>query len=114
MKRLMKEHGLSEPEFSEEGNFFIVKFHGPGDKILDLVPSIPKEKQIDLRELGLNPRQIEALKLMVNEGRIFTNTLYQKVFKISRRSSLRDLRRLVETGQVTMMGVGKGAKYKTI
>jgi predicted HTH transcriptional regulator len=114
MKRLMKEHGLSEPEFSEEGNFFIVKFHGPGDKILDLVPSIPKEKQIDLRELGLNPRQIEALKLMVNEGRIFTNTLYQKVFKISRRSSLRDLRRLVETGQATMMGVGKGAKYKTI
>lgn len=110
----MKEHGLSKPEFSEEGTFFVVRFYGPGEKILDLVPNIPKERQIDLKEFGLNDRQIESLRLMVNEGKIFTNTLYQKVFKISRRSSLRDLRGLVETGQATMMGVGKGAKYKTM
>jgi len=114
MKRLTKEHGLSEPEFREEGDFFVVRFYGPGDKILDLVPSIPEERQTDLRKLGLNERQINALKLMVNEGNIFTNTLYQNVFKISRRSSLRDLRGLVEAGQATMMGVGKGAKYKAL
>ena len=92
----------------------MVRFYGPGDKILDLVPSIPEERQIDLRKLGLNVRQINALKLMVNEGKYFTNTLYQNVFKISRRSSLRDLRGLVEAGQATMMGVGKGAKYKAL
>ncbi|MBM4141273.1 MAG: DUF4062 domain-containing protein, partial [Nitrospira sp.] len=60
MKRLMNEHGLTEPKFLEEGNFFVVTFNGPGDRILDLVPSIPKERQVDLRELGLNERQIEA------------------------------------------------------
>lgn len=114
MKRLTKEHGLSAPEFSEEGDFFVVRFYGPGEKILDLVPSIPEGRQTDLRKLGLNERQIEALRLMLNEGEIFTNTLYQSVFKISRRSSLRDLRGLVEAGQATMMGVGKGAKYKAL
>ncbi len=114
MKRLTKGHGLSAPEFREEGDFFVVRFCGPGDKILDLVPSIPEERQTDLRKLGLNARQIEALKVMVNDGKIFTNTLYQNVFKVSRRSSLRDLRGLVETGQATMMGVGKGAKYKAL
>ena len=114
MKRLTKEHGLPEPELREEGDFFVARFYGPGDKILDLVPSIPEERQTDLRKLGLNARQIEALKVMVNEGKIFTNTLYQNVFKVSRRSSLRDLRGLVEAGQATMMGVGKGAKYKAL
>ncbi|PIR08186.1 hypothetical protein COV53_04325, partial [Candidatus Gottesmanbacteria bacterium CG11_big_fil_rev_8_21_14_0_20_37_11] len=32
MKHLMKEHGLSSPQFSEEGDVFVVKFYGPGDK----------------------------------------------------------------------------------
>ena len=31
----------------------------------DLVPSIPKERQTDLRELGFNERQIEALSPQV-------------------------------------------------
>jgi hypothetical protein len=57
---------LTEPRFSEEGDFFVVKFYGPGDKILDLVPSIPKERQTDLREFGLNERQIEALKTIIS------------------------------------------------
>jgi len=44
--------------------FFAVTFYGPGDRILDL---IPEEGVTDLRALGLNERQIEALRLMVNE-----------------------------------------------
>ena len=71
----MKKHGLSEPQFLEEGYFFVVKFYGPGDRILDLIPNIPDERQIDLKELGLNERQIEALRLMVNEKKIITNAL---------------------------------------
>lgn len=113
MKKLMKAHGLHAPEFSEEGDFFVVKFYGPGDKILDLVPSIPEERQTDLKKLGLNERQIEALRLMVNEKRIITNELYQAVSKVSRRTALRDLRGLVESGQVKAKGVGKGTKYST-
>ena len=37
----------------------------------------------DLRELGLNERQIEALRLMVNEGQELSNKDYQKMFKVS-------------------------------
>lgn len=111
MKKLMKEHGLHAPEFSEEGDFFVVKFYGPGDKILDLVPSIPEHRQTDLKKLGLNERQIETLRLMVNEKRVITNELYQAINKISRRTALRDLRGLVKSGQVKTEGIGKGTKY---
>ena len=88
MKKLMKEHGLPAPEFSEEGDFFVVKFYGPGDKILDLVSSIPEHRQTDLKKLGLNERQIETLRLMVNEKRGITNELYQAINKVSRRTAL--------------------------
>jgi predicted HTH transcriptional regulator len=111
MKRYMKAHSLSAPELSEEGDFFVVKFYGPGDKILDLVPSIPEERQTDLKKLGLNERQIEALRLMVNEKRVITNELYQTINKVSRRTALRDLRGLVKSGQIKTKGVGKGTKY---
>ncbi len=113
MKRLMKEHGLTAPKFSEEGKYFVVKFYGPGEKILDLISSIPKDRQTDLRELGLNKRQIEALRLMVNEKKIITNELYQKIFNISRRTAVRDLQGLVESDQIKYEGIGKGTKYKT-
>lgn len=112
MKRLMKEHGLSLPQFSEESNFFIVKFFGPEDKILDLVPDIPQERQIDLRELGLNARQIEALRLMVNERKQLTIATYLEVFKnIVKKTAIRDLKKLVETGFVKKVGYKKGAYF---
>ncbi|MFH1287589.1 MAG: ATP-binding protein [bacterium] len=111
MKKLMKEHGLSAPGISEEGDFFVIKFYGPGENILDLVPSIPEYRQTDLKKLGLNERQIEALRLMVNEKRFITNELYQAINKVSRRTALRDLRGLVKSGQVKAEGIGKGTKY---
>lgn len=112
MKKGMKEHGLSTPEFLEEGDFFVVKFYGPGDRILDLVPSIPDHRLTDLKKLGLNERQIEALRLMVNEKKVITNEKYQVTFNVSRRTALRDLKGLVESGQVKTEGIGKGTKYK--
>ncbi|MGC8722177.1 MAG: ATP-binding protein [Caldisericaceae bacterium] len=114
MKTKMVNHGLKPPEFSEPGNFFLVTFYGPGDKILDLVPDIPEERQIDLRKLGLNERQIEALRMMVNEGKVMTNSIYQQIFNVSRRTSLRDLSKLVECGQARAVGTGKGAKYEAL
>ncbi|MFH1258973.1 MAG: ATP-binding protein [Elusimicrobiota bacterium] len=113
MKKLMKEHGLRAPEFSEEGDSFVVKFYGPGDKILDLVPSIPEYRQTDLKKMGLNDRQIKALRLIVNEKKVITNELYQAINKVSRRTALRDLRGLVESGQIKAKGIGKGTKYSS-
>ena len=110
----MKEHGLKPPVLSQLGDFFKVTFYGPGDKILDLVPGIPWERRVDLKELGLNGTQIKTLRLIVNESKICTNTLYQKIFGVSRRTALRDLHGLVEVDQVRMTGVGKGATYKAV
>lgn len=114
MKELMKEHGLNEPKFEEEGNFFVVRFYGPSENILDLVSSIPDEHKVNLKELGLNNRQIEALKIMVNESKAFTNSLYQKTFNVSQKTAARDLKELVIQNQVSVVGKGRGTKYKAI
>jgi len=111
MKRLMKENGLSEPEFLEEGNFFVAKFYGPGDRILDLVPSIPKERQIDLRELGFNDRQIEVLRLMLNEGQTFTNRKYREMFKVTNKTAANDLNNLVKKEMAQVKGRGRSIQY---
>ena len=108
MRRLMCEHGLAEPVFEELGSFFAVTFYGPGEKILDL---IPEEGVVDLRVLGLNERQIEALRLMVNEGRELSNKEYRETFGISRPTAARDLSKLVETGWVQGIGKGRSLRY---
>ncbi|RLF34173.1 MAG: hypothetical protein DRN08_04880 [Thermoplasmata archaeon] len=112
MKKYMKRHGLSVPELSEEGDNFVVKFFGPGDKILDLVSNIPEERQTDLKKLGLNERQVEALRLMVNEKKIMTNATYREIFKTSERSALRDLNDLVKKGLITKVGKRRASEYK--
>ncbi|MCB4792794.1 MAG: DUF4062 domain-containing protein [Elusimicrobia bacterium] len=114
MNRLMKEHGLSKPVLEEEGDFFVSRFFGPGDNILDLVPSIPKERQTDLKELGLNERQIEALRLMVNERHTFTIHKYTELFKnISDKTAKRDIKGLLDTGYIKKIGYKKGAYFQS-
>jgi ribosomal protein S30 len=88
MRRLMREHALAEPVFEELGSFFAVTFYGPGERILYL---IPEEGVVDLRELGLNERQIEALRLMANERRELSNKEYRELFSVSRPTAARDL-----------------------
>lgn len=112
MKNLMREHGLEEPQFEEEGDFFVVRFYGPGDNILDLVSSIPDEQMTDLKGLGLNDRQIKALEMMVNENMTFTNSLYQKTFNLERRTASRDLKKLLDLKQIRRIGSGRATKYK--
>lgn len=112
MKDFMRDHGLKEPEFRLEGDFFIVTFYGPGENILDLVSDIPDERMTDLKELGLNDRQIEALRLMVNKGKVFTRSMYQEVFNVSRPTAARDLKKMVALNQVNILGKGKNTRYK--
>lgn len=112
MKKAMKGHGLNPPEFSEPGDFFRVTFYGPGDKILDLVPSIPEERQTDLRKLGLNERQIEALRMMVNERKNLTISDYCKILHVNEKTARRDFKKLVIFGFVEKVGVTKNAYFK--
>ena len=110
MKRLMKEHGLSAPQFSEEGDVFVVKFYGPGDKILDLVPSIPADRITDLSHL--NKRQLEALKLVYNKGDAISRKGYAQRFNTSIRSAQRDLHQLLSEHLIIQEGAGRAIKYK--
>ncbi len=111
MKGLMKEHGLAAPKFEEEGDFFVVKFYGPGEKILDLAPSSAEGRQTDLKKLGLNDRQIEVLRLMVNEKKIINNREYREIFKVTDRTALRDLNLLLSKGMIKKKGFKKDAFY---
>ena len=114
MKNGMEGQGLKPPIFSQPSDFFRVSFYGPGERILDLVSNIPKERQIDLKELGLHERQIEALQLMVNEGKAMTNRFYREKFKITDRTALRDLGFLLKKGLVKKEGFKKDAIYRAV
>jgi ATP-dependent DNA helicase RecG len=109
MRRLMREHGLKEPLLEDLGSFFAVTFYGPGDRILDL---IPEEGVTDLRALGLNERQIEALRLMVNEKRVLTNRDYRELFNVGNQTAARELAKLVEKGQARQIGSGRATRYE--
>jgi ATP-dependent DNA helicase RecG len=108
MRRWMREHGLEEPVFEEIGEAFRVTFYGPGEDILDLIPD---EGVTDLRELGLNERQIEALRLMVNKDEEMTNRRYREMFDITYRTAVRDLNDLVEKDQAQRIGQGRSTRY---
>ncbi len=108
----MIRHCLDEPEFLEEGDFFVVKFNGPGENILDLPINIPEEGIIDLKGLGLNNRQIKALEIMINQKKALTNSMYQKEFEVSSYTASRDLKGLVEKDQAFKIGKGYSTKYK--
>ena len=101
-------YGLAEPHLEELDGFFAVTFYGPGERILDL---IPEEGVTDLRALGLNERQIEALRLMVNEGQELSNANYRQLFGVSQRTATRDLTGLVQTGWVRQGGVKRSTRY---
>jgi ATP-dependent DNA helicase RecG len=108
MRRWMRGHGLEEPVFEEIGETFRVTFYGPGEDILDL---IPEEGVTDLRDLGLNERQIEALRLMVNENQAITNREYCELFGVSTATATRDLSELRDLGQATRVGRGRSTRY---
>jgi ATP-dependent DNA helicase RecG len=65
----------------------------------------------DLRSLGLNARQIEALRLMVNEGKELTNREYRQLFNVTNVTTFRDLDQLVSLEQAKVIGSGRSRKY---
>jgi ATP-dependent DNA helicase RecG len=108
MRQLMRQHGLPDPIFQEIGQTFRVTFLGPGERILGL---IPEAGVTDLRSLGLNERQVQALAVMVNERRELTNREYREMFGVAKNTALRDLDGLVRTGWVRQVAKGRSSGY---
>jgi predicted HTH transcriptional regulator len=70
-------------------------------------------RQTNLKELGLNERQIEVLRLMMNEKQKITIKKYVEIFKnISDKTAKRDIKKLVEIGLVKKIGYKKGAYFE--
>jgi ATP-dependent DNA helicase RecG len=109
MRILMEEHGLSSPRFEKQGPIFKVTFVGPGERIVDLVAD--PTYRVDLRTLGLNERQIDAMRILRNDGRALSNAEYRTMFGVSDRTALRDLSAMMELGLVRRIGSGPQSFY---
>ena len=64
----------------------------------------------DLRAIGLNERQINAVMYVKEKGKI-TNKEYQEINKTSERTALRDLKALLEQGLIVRIGELKSTCY---
>lgn len=65
----------------------------------------------DVNRLSLNERQIRALAILAERGRI-TNREYRELFNVSNATAYADLTELVEKGLVERAGVGRGVFYQ--
>jgi ATP-dependent DNA helicase RecG len=95
-----KQAQLPEPEMMElDGGFSITLFKD----------SISPEK---LSKLGLNDRQVKAVFIVKEKGKI-TNSEYQEMLGVARRTATRDLAVLVEKGILkSSEAKGAGAYYE--
>lgn len=96
----MREANLPEPEFDDRETSFWVTLRGD-----------PTEaRRADLVKLGLNDRQIDAIDVMRERGRL-TNREYQKLYDVSERTALYDLKGLVDAGIALAVSSGRGRHY---
>ena len=107
-----RDHGVPDPYFDDTGTDFLVRFFSPGEKVLEQEEYPAYIKHTDLSHL--NRRQIEALKLMVNEGEEFTNRKYREKFAVSNKTASTDLSQLVKDGQIRTRGRGRSLVYLAV
>lgn len=94
-----RRQGLPEPEFSADGGVFQVTFTN--------APCTEER----LRKLGLGERQVKAVLWTREKGRI-TNTEYEELGGVPRRTATRELSDLAERGILEHVGrTGKGTAH---
>lgn len=98
MIALLREAGLPEPGFRQEGGMFVQTLWR--DWLTDEV----------LAELNLNERQKKAV-LYLKMNQQMTSADYQQVVDCPPRTATRDLNLLVSEGIIELLGKGRGAHY---
>jgi len=99
-----RELGFPTPEFSTIQKGFQVVFR----KLLS--PGKPGLSKEDLRELGLNLRQLKAVQHVKEKGTI-TNAEYRQLGEVSNKTAYQELSELVQKEVFVMKGKGRGARY---
>ena len=100
MADLLREAGLSDPEFDVSSPW---RF-----RVIFRQDSFTEER---LRELGLNERQRQAIAYVREHGRI-TNTEYQQLVAVSKRTATRELATLTDQGILVLSGTkGRSVAY---
>ncbi len=96
--RLCRESGLPLPEFSQRGNQFVV--------------TLWREwlTEDTLNKLDLSDRQRKGVLHVKKTGKI-SNSEYQELVGVARKTATRDLDGLVEKGVFERVGVKRGAHY---
>ncbi|GBE27124.1 hypothetical protein BMS3Bbin03_01044 [bacterium BMS3Bbin03] len=93
------EAGLTEPVFEEKFGGFAIIFK----------KDILTEEYLD--SIGLNKRQMAALKIIKTKHRI-TNKDYSEMFKINDRTALRDLQEMCSKNILERVGrTGRATRY---
>jgi ATP-dependent DNA helicase RecG len=92
--------GLPTPEMNEkEGGFIVTLFKD-------------KFSEEELRKIGLNARQINAVLYVKEKGKI-TNSEFQEINNVSKRTATNDLSELVETHKIfKQLGASVGTYYE--
>jgi len=101
--RLLKEHGLKKPEFSESETKFTVTLYGPGKEFM-------KGEAEDILET-LNPRQRSLERYFSENERLAIQDFHKMHPNVTRRTLIRDLNNLVERGLLKRHGVKRGIYY---
>lgn len=97
MRETMNKHGLPEPEFSDENNFFKVVLYGPNNKLI--TPNKNQNYDNNDNFKKLNPRQKDFLE-NYNRNKSITYNQYINLFKVSKTTARRDLNSLTENNFV--------------
>lgn len=63
-----------------------------------------------ISKLGLNERQLKAVKYVKEKGRI-TNKEYQEINKVSNKTAYLDLSEIVQKNILTIEGIGRNVSY---
>jgi len=102
--------GLEEPIFSEGNDSFKVVFKGNAGKISIQENS---ENVINLRDLGLNQRQIDILTEITNNNMAMTYDDHMKMFNTSKPTAERDFRKLTNLNLVKKSIVNRKVQFSS-
>ena len=102
--------GLEEPIFSDGNDSFKVVFKGNGGKL-----SVHENNgnSINLKDLGLNQRQIDILAEITNNNRLMTYEDHMQMFNTSKPTAERDFRKLTKLNLVKKNIVNRKVQFSS-